>query len=98
MGIRPLVLAGGLMTLAIGDFFKDRPGGKIEVRIDSIRFPSRDSAVEEGVLRQVRDGKELPTSTLYSTVHVREDGRWRIASSREWGAGQDRLEDLEWLL
>jgi hypothetical protein len=64
----------------------------------SIRFPSRDCAIEEGVLRQVRGSKDLPSSTQYSVFHVRDNGQWRIAASREWGAGQDRLDDLEWLL
>jgi len=80
------------------DHFKYKPGGKLELRVHSIRFPSKDSAVEEGVIRVVSDGKQFPSSTLYTSIHVREDGKWKIAYSREWGAGQDRLEDLEWLL
>jgi hypothetical protein len=31
-------------------------------------------------------------------VHIREAGKWRIALASEGGVGQDRLEDLEWLL
>jgi hypothetical protein len=40
----------------------------------------------------------LPTTTFYAATHVRTGGRWLTAVSREWGAGQDRLEDLEWLI
>jgi uncharacterized protein (TIGR02246 family) len=83
---------------AYADFFKSQHEGKIDVRIESIRFPSRDCAIEEGVLRQSRGSKDLPSSTHYSVFHVRDNGQWRIAASREWGAGQDRLDDLEWLL
>jgi uncharacterized protein (TIGR02246 family) len=83
---------------AYADFFKEKPGVKIEVLIESIRFPAPGVAIEEGLLRQVDPGRELPGTTLYSTVHVREGGQWKIASSREWGAGQDRLEDLDWLV
>jgi uncharacterized protein (TIGR02246 family) len=83
---------------AYADFFKAQPPGKIEVHIESIRFPSRDCAIEEGVLRQSRGSKDLPSSTRYSVFHVRDNGQWRIAVSREWGAGQDRLDDLDWLL
>jgi uncharacterized protein (TIGR02246 family) len=83
---------------AYADLFKAQPQSKMDVRIESIRFPSRDCAIEEGVLRQVRDSKDLPSSTQYSVFHVRDNGQWRIAASREWGAGQDRLDDLEWLL
>ena len=78
--------------------FKDTTPGKIEVDIRSVRFPSRDSAVEEGFLRHTPDGPGLPGSSMYSALHVREDGRWKVAVSREWGAGQDRLGDLAWLI
>src|SRR5262245_57372596 len=83
---------------AFAEFFKANPGARVEVLIESIRFPAPDLAVEEGVLRQTGAGKELPATTLYRTTHVRAGGQWRIATSREWGAGQDRLEDLEWLV
>jgi len=83
---------------AIAELFKDKSRARLEVDIRSIRFPSRDSAVEEGFLRHTPDGPGLPGSTQYSTVHVREDGKWLIAYSREWGAGQDRLGDLAFLI
>jgi uncharacterized protein (TIGR02246 family) len=78
--------------------FQAAPKAQIEVLIETIRFPAPDLAIEEGILRQSGAGKELPTTTVYSATHIREGGRWRIAVSREWGAGQDRLEDLEWLI
>jgi uncharacterized protein (TIGR02246 family) len=83
---------------AYADFFKEKPGVKIEVLIEAIRFPAAGVAIEEGLLRQVDPGRDLPATTLYSTVHVREGAQWKIASSREWSAGQDRLEDLDWLV
>ena len=83
---------------AFAELFKDKSRARLEVDIRSIRFPSRDSAVEEGFLRHTPDGPGLPGSTQYSTVHVREDGKWLIAYSREWGTGQDRLGDLAFLI
>ena len=83
---------------AYADFFKAKPKTKIEVDVRSIRFPSRDTAIEEGVLRQKPAGAALPTSTRYSALHVREDGKWKIASVTEWGAGDDKLEDVAWLI
>ncbi len=83
---------------AFADFFKDNPNVKIEVLVEAIRFPAADLAVEEGILRQVPPGKELPSTTLYSVTHAREGGKWRMAISHEVGAGQDRLEDLDWLI
>jgi uncharacterized protein (TIGR02246 family) len=83
---------------AFADHFKESPKSKIDIRIYSIHFPASDLAVEEGILRSVPGGIGLPTSSEYSTTHVREGGTWKIAISREWGQDRDRLEDLEWLL
>jgi uncharacterized protein (TIGR02246 family) len=83
---------------AYAELFKDKSQGTIEIDVRSIRFPSRDSAIEEGFLRHTPSGAGLPASTLYSAVHVREGGAWKIALAREWAAGQDRLGDLAWLI
>jgi uncharacterized protein (TIGR02246 family) len=82
---------------AFAAHFKSRPAGKMEIKVESIRFPSRDTAVEEGLTRTMA-GDMLPDSTYYRAVHVREDGKWRIALSREWGAGENRMADLDWLI
>jgi uncharacterized protein (TIGR02246 family) len=83
---------------AFTELFKDKAHGKVEVEIHAIRFPSRDTAIEEGFLRHTPDGPGLPSSTLYRALHVREDEKWKIAASREWGRGEDRLGDLAWLI
>jgi uncharacterized protein (TIGR02246 family) len=83
---------------AFAEVFKENPGARVEVAIESIRFPAPGLAIEEGFLRQMSAGRELPATTLYSATHVREGGQWKIAATREWGAGQDRLQDLDWLL
>lgn len=79
-------------------FFKDHPDHKVDVKIESIRFPSANIAIEEGVVRQLGSGKELPSSAIYSVTHVREADGWKIAVAREWGSRQDRLTDLDWLV
>jgi uncharacterized protein (TIGR02246 family) len=83
---------------AFTEVFKDKTQGKVEVEIRSIRFPSRDTAIEEGFLRHTPDGPGLPSSTMYTASHVREDGKWLLAYSREYGAGVDRLGDLAFLV
>jgi uncharacterized protein (TIGR02246 family) len=92
------ILGRAAIEQAFAEFFKDNPRAKIETLIASIRFPAPDLAVEEGTLRRISTGNSLPATTLYSVTHVRDGGRWRVAVSREWGAGQDRLEDLDWLV
>jgi hypothetical protein len=67
------------------------------VQIDSIRFPSRDTAIEEGITSTLDNGT-VPGSSRYRALHVREDGAWRIALCREWGAEENRMIDLGWLI
>jgi uncharacterized protein (TIGR02246 family) len=83
---------------AYAELFKVKPGGKIEVKIQSIRFLTPDIAVEEGILRESSVGRELPSTTRYSAIDIREGGQWKIAQCREWGIGQDHLDDLNWLV
>lgn len=83
---------------AFREHFNEKRAGRAHVVIEAIRFPARDLAIEDGLLRQESTGKDLPSSTRYSVLHVREGGQWKIAVSREWGADQDRLADLEWLI
>ncbi len=83
---------------AFAETFKDKKQGTLDVEVRSVRFPSRDIAIEEGFLRHTPAGAGLPSSTLYTATHVREDGKWLIATSREYGAGQDRLGDLAFLV
>ena len=40
--------------------FKADPGAQIEVLVKSVRFPAKDVAVEEGLLRFARGPKDLP--------------------------------------
>ncbi|WP_439627086.1 YybH family protein [Gemmata sp.] len=83
---------------AYAEFFKANAGARVEVLVKSVRFPAKDVAVEEGLVRQTRGPKDLPGTTSYVTVHAREGGQWKIALSSEAGVGNDRLEDLDWLL
>jgi uncharacterized protein (TIGR02246 family) len=83
---------------AFAEHFKVAPKQTMTIDIDSIRFPARDLAVEEGTIQVKANGTQLPTSTRYRVVHVREDGKWKAALVREWGAGDDKLQDLAWLI
>jgi uncharacterized protein (TIGR02246 family) len=68
-----------------------------EIERESLRFPSHDTAIEEGYFK-VRTGKAEPTSSRYSILHVREGGNWLMAVVREWPAEPVSLHDLEWLI
>ena len=83
---------------AYAEFFKANPGASVEVLVKSVRFPAKDVAVEEGLLRFPLGPKGLPATSAYVALHGREGGGWKVALSSEGGAGEYRLEDLDWLL
>src|SRR5262249_26145383 len=83
---------------AYAEIFQNNGAAKIEVLVTTVRFPAKDMAVEEGLLRFTHGTKDLPATSSYVAVHIREGDQWRIALSSESGVGQDRLEDLDWLL
>ena len=82
---------------AYTELFKEKPGEKIDVEIQSVNFLTPDVAVEEGLLRESSAGRELPSTSRYAAIDVRDGGSWKIAQCREWGTGQDHLDDLNWL-
>jgi uncharacterized protein (TIGR02246 family) len=71
---------------------------KVEITVESIRFPSKDTAIEEGYAKSHKDDSEHPTSARYSVLHVREGGRWLMAVLREWPDEGVSLRDLDWLI
>lgn len=83
---------------AYTELFKANAGAKIEVLVKTVRFPAKDMAVEEGLLRFSHGSKNLPATSAYVAIHSREGGQWKIALSSEGGVGEYRLEDLDWLL
>lgn len=82
---------------AYADFFAKNPGNMLEVEVQSVRFPSRDTAVVEGHFKLRKAKGELVVSKC-SFLLAREDGKWLIAIAREWPGDGHTLRDLEWLI
>jgi uncharacterized protein (TIGR02246 family) len=80
------------------ELFKAHPKVRVEVRSDSVHFPSPNTAIGEGLLTVSFPGSDLPVTTAYRAIQVRENGQWQIAFSQEWGADQYKLDDLAWLI
>jgi len=78
------------------DFFAKNPKRKLEINIESIRFVSSNSAIEEGFATSLV-GKNRNT-TRYSTLHVKENGKWLMAVVREWSSQESGLVQLDWLI
>jgi uncharacterized protein (TIGR02246 family) len=88
------------LAKAYAAFFARRTALTASARTTAIRFLGRDVAVEEGVFTV--HSKDAPrNASRYSSLFVRQDGRWLIAMLKEWGdAATERptLEDLAWLI
>lgn len=78
-------------------FGKKKGDVQAEIEVSSIRFPSKDSAIEEGHFK-VRVGKEAPTRSKYTVLHVREGGKWLMAVVREFPSEGVSVRDLDWLI
>jgi uncharacterized protein (TIGR02246 family) len=86
------------LEAAYAKLFAKNPHVKVEATIDSIRFVSRDSAIEEGVAKIRKAKGEDSDTTRYSILYAREDGAWRIAVLREWPDEGVTPRDLDWLV
>jgi uncharacterized protein (TIGR02246 family) len=84
------------------DFFKTLKGKpKVEVQLDGLRFPSKDTAYSEVTLRLKNEEGEVVASSWRNTLLVREDGRWKVAIVSEWDRDETAdtsLKELDWLI
>jgi uncharacterized protein (TIGR02246 family) len=83
---------------AYGAFFAKNKGSELAVEVETVRFPSKDTAVVDGHFK-LHKGKnrELVVSKC-SFLFAREDGKWLIAIARETPGDGLSLRDLEWLV
>ena len=83
---------------AYAEFFAKRPELKVEAKTDAVHFIGKDAAVEEGTFTVHTKGSP-PNASRYSTLFVRQDGRWLVAMLKEWGddeANRAKLDDISW--
>jgi uncharacterized protein (TIGR02246 family) len=87
----------GAIEGAYRELFSSKKKPRAEIQTESLRFPSKDTAIEEGYFK-VHVGNVEPTTSRYSVLHVRESGKWLMAVVREWPTETVSLRDLEWLI
>lgn len=82
--------------------FAANKGMKVRIDIHSIKFPSEDTAVEDGTSVVIPADGFAPSRARYTNVHVKKDGKWLIASVRETAdpgpSNYDHLSGLEWTI
>lgn len=82
---------------AYADHFAKGAKPKLTTVIDSVRFTSRDTAIEDGHMTVGREG-ESGVTHRYQVLYAREDGKWLISVIKEWPAEASGLDELEWLI
>ena len=86
------------------EIFKDNPKARIEVELTSLRQLGPDVAVEDGFSTTTLNPGTPGARSPYTLVHVKRDGKWLVASVRDFPAeaaeatAHDRLSQLEWLV
>src|SRR5262245_35387034 len=82
---------------AYADYFAKHPKAKITLDVEELRFPSRDTAIEEGHMK-VAPEKGQSETHRYHVLYVREDGKWLLSVIKEWPSESAALRELDWLI
>jgi uncharacterized protein (TIGR02246 family) len=86
------------------ELFKANPKARIAVELISLRQLSPDVAVEDGYSTTTLSPDEPGSRSPYTLVHVKRDGKWLVASVRDFpeeateATAHEQLASLEWLV
>jgi len=86
------------------EIFKNFPKAQITVELTSMRQLSPDVAVEDGFSATTLDPEEPGSRSPYTIVHLKRDGKWLMASVRDFPeeetetTAHDELLSLAWLV
>ena len=87
---------------AYADVFAVNPQQKIEILVESIQLITPDLAIEDGIADVSPPPPGPPGASRYTATHVRQGGKWLLASVREWQedvkSNYAHLKPLEWLI
>jgi uncharacterized protein (TIGR02246 family) len=82
--------------------FGDGQSGTLSVTTNSLRFLTKDLAIEEGTALLSGGGGAPPQTNRYSLIYARQDGRWLHARIRDEQPDEvsprEQLRQLEWML
>lgn len=84
------------------DLFAESKGLTVRVELSSIRFPTPDTAIEDGVTTVSGPEGGIPSRARYTNFLVKRDGEWLIESVREAPyeppSHYEHLRPLEWTI
>ena len=84
------------------DLFAENKGLKLRIEMASLKFPTPDTAVEDGTTAVLAPDGTAPSRARYSNFFVKKDGQWLLASVREAAyvppSNYENLRGLEWVI
>lgn len=84
------------------EFFAANKGMKLRIDVQSMRSPTPDTAIEDGVTSVLPADGGLPERTCYRNFLVKKDGEWFLESVQESAyvppTNRNHLEPLGWLV
>jgi uncharacterized protein (TIGR02246 family) len=87
---------------AFAELFSEAKGLKVGITSLSLRFPTPDVAIEDGITEVFPPGGQPPSRARYTIVHVKKDGHWMLSSVRDAiftpPSQYDHLKGLEWAI
>lgn len=82
--------------------FEEYPEATMSVAIGAIRFLGANLAEEDGTVNVVHTPGEAPEQNRYTVLHLKQDGKWLMASARDIADDQAdpaaKLKPLDWLI
>jgi uncharacterized protein (TIGR02246 family) len=82
--------------------FAENKGLKLRIEMASLKFPTPDTAVEDGTTAVLAPDGTAPSRARYSNFFVNKDGQWLLASVREAAyvppSNYENLRGLEWVI
>jgi uncharacterized protein (TIGR02246 family) len=85
---------------AFREFFTENKGLKLRIDVNSVRFVTPDTAIEDGVTSLIPPDGTPPNQARYTNMHVKRDGQWVLQSVRESPytppGNYEHLHGLEW--
>jgi uncharacterized protein (TIGR02246 family) len=85
---------------AFKEFFTENKDLKLRIDVNSVRFVTPDTAIEDGVTSLIPPDGTPPNQARYTNVHVKRDGQWVLQSVRESPytppGNYEHLRGLEW--
>lgn len=87
---------------AFTELFRENQGQKVRIEVASVRFLDDTSAIEDGTTSVIAPDGSIPDRARYTNVLVKRDGKWLLASVREFPfvppSNGDNLRPLDWML